>query len=582
MGGTTPGSRGLSRRDFVRGVGAVGAAGAIGAGLDPDRGGDPPGGPQPPGGDNPDGPTGQTQPDKPDKPVIRPPQRPNVVLIVADDMGFSDIGAFGAEIATPNLDRLAHGGTRFTGMTTNARCVPTRASLLTGLYPTQAGLGYVTQNQGSPQYRGRLTDACVTLGEVLAPSGYRTALFGKWHVAQFKSGIIPATRGFERSYGPTSGKSPYFRPNLYRDTQLIGRPTNPDFYLTDAITTAAIDAIRDFSGSGSPFFTMITHSAPHFPLQARPRDIARYRATYRKGWDRIRAERFAQMRKAGLLPGVDQLPPRDRQVPAWSRVSHRRWQAERMAVYAAQVTSMDRSVGRLLRALEELRIRDNTIVMFLSDNGASAERMGPTSSGAAVSAGQGPMRSGNSARIDPGPSDTFASYGMGWANASNTPFKSYKHWTSEGGLATPFLVSWPGRLPPGRVDHRLLHVTDVLPTLVELCDAQYPSSRNGTRIPLPEGRSFANALGPRPVDDWTLSRRVYWEHEGNRAARHGWWKLVADYSKSWELYNMRYDRAEQRNVADAHPELVSRLSAGWSEWATRVEVRPWLAGWQYR
>jgi arylsulfatase A-like enzyme len=239
-------------------------------------------------------------------------------------------------------------------------------------------------------------------------------------------------------------------------------------------------------------------------------------------------------------------------------------------------------VGRLLHALEELRIRDNTIVMFLSDNGASAERMGPASAGAAVSAGQGPMRSGNSWRIDPGPSDTFASYGLGWANASNTPFKSYKHWTSEGGLATPFLVSWPGRLPPGRVDHRLLHVTDVLPTLVELCDAQYPSSRNGTRIPLPEGRSFANALGPRPVDDWTPSRRVYWEHEGNRAARHGWWKLVAGYAKSWELYNMRYDRAEQLNVADAHPELVSRLSAGWNEWATRVEVRPWLAGWQYR
>jgi len=575
--GETPRSRGLSRRDFVRGVGVVGASGAIGLRFDPDQGGDPPG-----GGQQPTKPKQPTKPAKPKQPARKPPQRPNVVLIVADDMGFSDIGSFGAEIATPNLDRLAQTGTRFTGMLTNARCVPTRGSLLTGLYPTQVGLGYVTKNEGSPGYRGRLSDDCVTLGEVLEPSGYRTALIGKWHVAQFKTGVIPATRGFERSFGPTSGKSSYFEPNLYRDTRLIGRPSNPDFYMTEALTNEAVHTIRDFAESGAPFFTLLTYSAPHFPLQALPRDIAKYRGTYGKGWDKIRAERFARLHKSGLIPGVDQLPPRDAEAPPWKRASHHHWEALRMQVYAAQVTAMDRGVGQVLAALDDLKIRDNTIVMFLSDNGASAERMGHGSAGSAVSGGKGPMRPGNFWRIAPGPSDTFASYGLAWANASNTPFSTFKHFMGEGGLATPFLVSWPSRLPAGRIDHRLLHVTDLMPTLVDICDARYPSARNGKRIPLPEGRSFAGAMGPRVVEDWTPSRRVYWEHEGNRAARHGWWKLVAEYAGAWELFNMREDRAEQHDLAATHPALVDKLSAGWSDWANRVGVRPFLAGWQYR
>jgi arylsulfatase A-like enzyme len=576
MGGMSS-ARGLTRRGFLRGVGVAGASGTLGFGIDPDRDRE-----QEPGGEQQPNRPHQTSGSQRQPPPQRGQRRPNVVLIVADDMGFSDIGSFGGEIATPHLDRLAQSGTRFTGMTTNARCVPTRASLLTGLYPTQAGLGYVTQNDGSPQYRGRLSDACVTLGEVLGPSGYHTALFGKWHVAQFKSGIIPATRGFERSFGPTAGKSSYFRPNLYRDTQLIGRPSDPDFFLTEAITREAVDSIRDFADSGQPFLTMVTYSAPHFPLHARRADIARYRARYRQGWDHIREERFARQRRLGLLPGVDRLPPRDPNAPAWRRAAHHRWQAERMAVYAAQVTEMDRGVGRILDTLDELRIRDDTIVMFLSDNGASAERMGHHGAGAAVGRDGRHVRAGNFPRFLPGPGDTFASYGLAWANASNTPFTGFKHWTAEGGLATPFLVSWPGHLPPGRLDHRLLHVTDLMPTLVELCEAAYPSSRNGRRIPLPEGRSFADALAARPVPNWTRSRRVFWEHEGNRAARHGWWKLVKGYAQPWQLYDMWHDRAEQRNLAPQHPDLVQRIDAEWGEWAERVSVRPWLPLWQYR
>lgn len=554
MGGTSR-PRGFTRRGFVQGTGAAGAAGVFGVG--PDR------------GRSPESSRGASPRRRPRR------RRPNVVVIVADDMGYSDIGSFGSEIETPNLDRLARTGTRFTAMTTNARCVPTRASLLTGLYPTQAGLGYVTQDDGSPQYRGRLSDACVTLGEVLGPSGYRTALFGKWHVAPFRSGIIPATRGFERSFGPAGGKSSYFEPTLYRDTQLIGRPTSPDFYLTEAITHAAVESIRDFADSGDPFFTLVTYSAPHFPLHARRKEVARYRRRYRKGWDRIREERFARQQRIGLLPGVERLPPRDPDAPAWPRASHRRWQVERMAVYAAQVAAMDRGVGRIVDALHELRIREDTIVMFLSDNGASAERMGPNSAGAAVNRDGRRVRSGNSHRIVPGPPDTYQSYGLAWANASNTPFSLYKHWTSEGGLSTPFLVSWPSRLPPGRLDHRLLHVTDLMPTLIELCDASYPTSRNGRRVPLPEGRSFADALSARGDADWTPSRRIFWEHEGNRAARHGWWKLVREYARPWELYDLRRDRAEQHDLARRQPELVDRIDAEWNAWADRVRVRPW-------
>jgi arylsulfatase A-like enzyme len=573
MGGMS-GARGLTRRGFIRGVGVAGASGTLGSNLVPDRDRDRTSG----GGQ----PTRAVKPTGPRRPPQRRPRRPNVVLIVADDMGFSDIGSFGGEIATPHLDALAHSGTRFTGMTTNARCVPTRASLLTGLYPTQAGLGYVTQDDGSPQYRGRLSDACVTLGEVLGPSGYHTALFGKWHVASFRSGVIPATRGFERSFGPTGGKSSYFQPSLYRDTQLIGRPSDPDFYLTEAITREATESIRDFAHSGEPFLTLVTYSAPHFPLQARREDVARYREHYRRGWDRIREERFARQRQMGLLPGVDKLPPRDPDARPWRRDPRHAWQAERMAVYAGQVTAMDRGVGRILATLEELRIRDDTIVMFLSDNGASAERMGRNSADGAVDRLGRPVRAGNFRQVLPGPSDTFASYGQAWANASNTPFSRYKHWTTEGGLATPFLVSWPGHLPPGRLDHRLLHVTDLMPTLVELCDAAYPASRNGQRVPLPEGRSFAGALAGPVAADWTPSRRVYWEHEGNRAARHGWWKLVKGFTEPWELYDMRHDRAEQHNVAGAHPDVVGRISAEWSDWTERVGVRPWLPLWQYR
>ena len=506
--------------------------------------------------------------------------RPNIVLILADDLGWSDLGCFGSEIATPNLDQLAAEGTRFTGFTNNARCCPSRASLLTGLYPTQAGVGWMDEDAGSPPYQGRLNRSCVTLAEVLQSSGYRTGLFGKWHVGKFSNGVIPATRGFELSYGPH--KASYFRPVLFRNEKIIGTPRDRDFYLTDAITDEAVAGISDFGRSDAPFFTYVSYTAPHWPLQARKGDIAAYRGRYLGGWDAVREQRFARQRALGLLPGVDALPARDPTLPPWRDAKHREWHADRMAVYAAQVSAVDRGVGRLLRTLDQLGIRENTVVMFLSDNGASNEELHPRSGARTVSLNSRPMRSGNHTSITPGASDTFASYGPAWAHASNTPFKQFKRSTYEGGIATPFIASWRGRGQPGRIDHRLLHVMDVMPTIVELAGATYPEKHHGVRIPPPEGPSFAALLSGKTATDWDDSRRLFWEHEGNRAVRHGQWKLVAPYGKPWELYDMEADRAEQYDLARRHRYLTEQLSDEWGRWAERVGVRPWSPGRRYR
>ena len=515
------------------------------------------------------------------EPAIAPSSRPNIVLILADDMGWSDIGCFGSEIATPNLDRLAAEGTRFTGFTNNARCCPSRASILTGLYPTQTGVGYMDTDQWTPQYQGHLNKSCVTLGEVLRSSGYRTGLFGKWHVGDWGNGVTPAARGFERSYGPAKRAS-YFRPVLYRDEKIIGVPTAADYYLTDAITDEAIAGIGEFVRSGTPFLAHVTYTAPHPPLHARENDIAAYRGRYFAGWDALREERFARQQRMGLVPDISTLPPRDSSAPAWRHVKHREWQAERMAVYAAQVTAMDRGIGRLLNTLDRLGVRENTIVMFLSDNGASAENLSARNGVGNISVDGRPMRSGNSTSITPGPSDTFMSYGLQWANASNTPFIKFKHWTHEGGVATPFIASWPGQTRPGRIDRSLLHVMDLMPTLVELAGTTYPETHGRLRVSPLEGRSFAPLLHGPPSTEWTDSRRLFWEHEGNRAVRHGRWKLVAPFGLPWELYDMETDRAEQHNLAAERGDLVQRFTREWREWATRVGVRRWRPDRRYR
>ena len=544
-------SRGLSRRTLLRTTAVAAAGAAIGVGHAKSASAAPPGG------------------------------RPNVVLILADDMGFSDISRFGSEIPTPNLDRIAEEGATFTQFYNNGRCCPTRASALTGLYPTQTGVGYMAEDLGHPEYQGRLNDSCVTIAEVLKDAGYRTSMSGKWHVGNWQNGVIPANRGFDRSYGPTGGKSSFFRPQLFRDASPIGRPTEPDYYLTDAVADDAVDAILEFSGGDEPFFSYVAFTSPHWPLQAPEADVERFRGRYLNGWDALRRARFDRQQEIGLLSSVSELPPRDPDATVWDDDPNHSWQDRRMAVYAAQIHRMDVGVGRILDALEFTGARDNTLVLFLSDNGGCAEVLGKKAGAGTVSVDGSPVRSGNTPTIWPGPSNTYASYGLEWAHASNTPFTRYKHYTDEGGLSTPLLACWPARVTAGQVVDRPLHLIDLAPTILDASGAAYPAVRAGRAVPPLEGRSFQRVAEGTDPGEWTSDRPVFWEHAGNRAVRKGRFKIVARYEEPWRLYDLTLDRAETGNLADQRPDTVAELDAEWRAWATRVKVRQWHPGTQY-
>lgn len=511
-----------------------------------------------------------------------PAGRPNVVLILADDMGFSDIGRFGSEIPTPNIDRIAREGTTFTQFYNNARCCPTRATTLTGLYPTQTGVGYMDDDQGHPEYQGRLNDSCATLAEVLGAAGYRTSMSGKWHIGNWTNGVIPASRGFERSYGPTGGKSSYFRPQLYRDAATIGRPTEPDYYLTDAIADDAVDAIHEFASGDAPFFSYVPFTSPHWPLHAPEDDVNLFRGRYLDGWDELRESRWERQQQIGLLPAVSKPSPADPQNKLWADDANHSWQDRRMAVYAAQIHRMDIGVGRILDALEETGVRDNTLVLFLSDNGGCAEILGKDAGAGTVSVDGSPVRSGDNPNIWPGPSNTYSSYGREWAHASNTPFALYKHYTDEGGISTPLLASWPSRIRQGGVATPPLHLIDLAPTIYAATGTTYPSTLDGRSVTPLEGRDFLPvALGTDP-GGWTNGRPVFWEHEGNRAVRKGRFKLVAAYGEDWRLYDMTRDRAETDDLAAQRPDVVAALDQEWQAWSRRVGVRQWDPDTQYQ
>lgn len=503
------------------------------------------------------------------------------MLILADDMGFSDISRFGSEIPTPNIDRIAGEGATFTQFYNNARCCPTRASTLTGLYPTQAGVGHMVQDQGFPEYQGRLNDSCVTIAEVLKDAGYRTSMSGKWHVGTWHNGVTPASRGFDRSYGPSAGKSSYFRPQLYRNNDTIGRPTEPDYYLTDALVDDAVDAIHELAGGDAPFFSYVALTSSHWPLHAPEADIELFRGRYLSGWDALRRIRFERQQQIGLLSSVSKLPPRDPDAAVWEDDPNHSWQDQRMAVYAAQIHRMDIGVGRILDALEQTGVRDNTLVLFLSDNGGCAEVLGKKAGAGTVSVDGSPVRSGNNPSIWPGPSDTYASYGLEWAHSSNTPFARYKHYTDEGGISTPLLASWPARIAAGHIVDKPLHLIDLAPTIFEATGASYPVARDDQATPPLEGRTFLRVADGSDPGEWANGRPVFWEHEGNRAVRRGKYKLVARYDEQWRLYDLFRDRAETRDLAGERPDTVAELDAVWQAWATRVKVRQWHPGTKY-
>lgn len=496
--------------------------------------------------------------------------RPNIIVILSDDMGFSDIGCFGSEISTPNLDNLAKNGIRMSQFYNNARCCPTRASLLTGLTPHNAGIGWMTgTNQNLPGYQGDLNNNCLTIAQVLKPSGYDTYALGKWHVAanlkdDGPKHNWPLQRGFDQYYGIIPGAANYFNPKgLTEGNTTITSGKN--YYLTDAISDTSAKFIRQqaLKKDKNPFFMYVAYTAAHWPLQAKQQDIKKYEDRYKKGWDVLRKERYAKQLVCGIIDKSVGLNERDTEVPAWESIpeSDRNLWAKRMAVYAAQIDCMDQGIGRIIKSLKENNLYDNTLIIYLADNGACAEEI-----------------SRNKSTLEElGTGKSYESYRINWANASNTPFKLYKHWVHEGGITAPCIISWPNHIAkPGSVNKTPTHLIDFMPTFMELAGAKYPSTYNGQKIhPLP-GRSFLPLLTGNELPD----RPIFWEHEANRAMRTNEWKLVSKgttqkpYTGPWELYNMVNDRAETSNLAAKYPERVKEMAASWNKWAEANNVFP--------
>lgn len=520
--------------------------------------------------------------------------QPNILLILNDDMGFSDLGCYGGEVRTPHLDGLAENGLRYTQFYNTARCCPSRASLLTGLYAHQADVGHMMNDDGIDGYLGDLSPDSVTIAEALKRGGYATYMAGKWHVTRHVDGPIhnwPNQRGFDDFYGIITGAANYYQPRtLTRNNERI-QAEDDDYFFTDAISDEAVRQIREHTAhrGDTPFFQYVAYTAPHWPLHAHAEDIARYRDRFDAGWDRLREERLERMIGMGLIDESWRLSERDPTVPPWDEAEHKAWQARRMAVYAAQIDRMDQGIGRILAALRETGQWENTLIVFLADNGGCAEELGPqlrerAATGfeqiATLTTQDGrDVRFGNSPDIWPGGEDTYASYGVPWANVSNTPFRLYKHWVHEGGIATPFIVHWPaGIAARGELRHQPAQLPDVMATFLNVAGVDYPQTHNGRAITPLEGFP----LSPTFADVPHRREVLYWEHEGNRAVRRGRWKLVCKYPGPWELYDMQAERTETDELAAAHPEIVRVLAALYDAWAERCAVMPWAELLAYR
>jgi arylsulfatase len=500
--------------------------------------------------------------------------RPNIIVVLADDLGYSDIGCFGGEIDTPNLDRLAAGGIRSTSFYNTARCSPSRASLLTGRHPHETGIGILTEDERPWGYSGDLSAEFPTIAERLKEAGYATCLSGKWHVSSSMtapSDSWPTRRGFDEFYGIVGGAGDYFHPRgLWHGEQKLEPPSDPGYYFTDAVGEHAAGFIESDAARENPFFLYLAFTAPHWPLHAPEQDVRRYEERYRAGWDELRRARLERMVAEGVLPEHTELSDRDPSQPGWAETPEQEWQARRMAVYAAMVHRMDLAIGRMLDALEQRGALDDTLVIFLSDNGASAEDLPPddaphffrrqpshTIDGA-------PMRIGNDPGIAPGPEDTYSSYGRAWANLSNTPFRLYKRWVHEGGISTPLIAHWPaGGLATGATVTAPFQLVDIVPTLLAAAGARQPEEAPGV--------AMLETWRGEPAPEHAL----YWEHLGHGAIRRGAWKAVRLALSPWELYDVTVDRSELHDRAGEQPELLAELVAEWQRWADRVGVLPW-------
>ena len=530
---------------------------------------------------------------------------PNIILIMSDDMGFSDIGCYGGEIDTPTLNGLAADGLRFTQFYNTARCCPTRASLMTGLYQHQAGIGHMMNDRGFPAYQGNLNTHCVTIAEALKPAGYRTYMAGKWHVTRHidKDGPKhnwPLQRGYEKFYGTIIGAGSFYDPmTLCRNNTYITPENDPEyrpkqFYYTDAISDNATKYIREHGDESpeKPFFMYVAYTAAHWPMHALEKDIAKYKGKYDKGYEHYRRQRFERMKRMGLIDEDWELSPK---AGDWEKVEQKQWEARCMEVYAAMIDSMDQGIGRIVSELKRQKALDNTLIFFLQDNGGCAEGMGraenindkwvpaikdrtpmahdelqPMLWPPMKTRDGRPVRGGST--VMPGPADTYIAYGRNWANTSNTPFREYKHWVHEGGISTPLICHWPAGIKArGKLCREPGHLIDIMATCVDLGGATYRTERSGSKIHPMEGVSLAPTFSGRPLDE----RAIFWEHEGNRAVRQGKWKLVSKHPGGWELYDMEADRTEMHDLASTHPEKVNELKSLYEAWAKRCGVQPW-------
>lgn len=499
-------------------------------------------------------------------------KKPNIILIMADDMGFSDLGFMGSGINTPNIDRLAKGGLTFNQFYNAGRCCPTRATLMTGLYAHNADLGWMTASDfGRPGYRGAISQNSVTIAQVLKSAGYNNYMTGKWHLTYDRTMVPegdnsnwPIQRGFDEYYGILAGGGGYYDPNTLTKNNTIIAPSD-DFYLTEAINTSTIEMLENHykEKSDQPYFFYVAHYAPHRPLHALKDDIKKYKGKFHKGWDHFRQQRFDKMKEQGLLDNWT-LSKRPADIPAWDTLTEEdkeMWEVY-MEVYAAQIDRMDQGIGQIIDFLDEKDELDNTIILFLSDNGGNKEPEGQLTKASLMT--------------DIGGKTFNQSYRRQWANVSNTPFRLYKSSNHEGGISTPLIVHWPAKIKKGTISNQQGHVLDILPTLMEVSGASYPNTVNNNEIKPFQGVSFASTFEGNHFERGPL----FFEHEADRAVIDGKWKLVALkgkkplYKGKWKLYDLSIDRAEEYDLFDQYPEVSEELIQKWNEWARSNNVLP--------
>lgn len=552
---------------------------------------------------------------------IQQPKRPNILLIMSDDMGYSDIGCYGGEIRTPNLDGLAANGLRFSQFYNTARCCPTRASLITGLYPAQTGVGWMTVNEYEPGYQGDLNSQCVTIAEVLKTAGYKTFMSGKWHVTKHERDVDslkynwPRQRGFDKFYGTITGAGSFWDPGtLTRGNTYITPENDPEYqpeeyYYTDAISDNAVKDIQQHKSQNGkdPFFMYVAYTAAHWPLHAPEDEIEQYRGKYDQGFDPIRKERFKRVKEIGLINKNTNLT---KPVASWDTMQNKSWHSRNMEVYAAMISRMDKGIGKIINTLHETGDLENTLIFFLQDNGACAEEttflrgknamdtlsarpLYPPMDKDQVQVGMRPKQTRDgfpvivqSRKVFSGSNLSYNGYGETWANVSNTPFREFKHWVHEGGISTPLIVHWPAAIKDkGKIRHQPSHLIDIMATCAEVAGATYPTKFKGNNITPMVGESVMPVL----VKNSKMTREaIFFEHEGNRAVRKGKWKLVSKVynnpghfvkrdtlpTDQWELFDMEQDRTETVDLAKQNPKIVKELSHLWLQWAGKTNTIP--------